>query len=92
MHASVSAHTVTSLVSGGPGKNGWQSGDSEVGIWGTQPAGCWPVGSLESSTTCNHRDANVLSNRTQEHKRMEGMTDKCSEEGTLRESGKEQRK
>lgn len=62
MHASVSAHILTSLVTRGVGKNGWQSGDSEAAMWGTGPEGCWPVGSPEFSTSCNHYDANVLSN------------------------------
>ena len=91
-HASMCAHILTSPVTRSIGKNGWQSGDSEVEIWGTQPEGCWPVSSPESSTTYNHCDANVLSNSTQEHKRTDGMTDKYREEGTLRKNGKEQRK
>lgn len=44
MHACVTVHILTSSVIRGVGKNGWQSGPSEAGIWGMGPEGCWPAG------------------------------------------------
>lgn len=89
MHASVSAHTLLSPVTGGVG-NGWPSGDREAESGeGARGLLSYP----EGSTTCNHRDANVLSHRIKNTQDRQKERHTHREEGTLfGKLGKEQRK